>query len=300
MAETVAITGASGLVGSALTEALRARGVTVRKLVRGAPRADDEVRWDPSADHLPPEVLAGARVVVHLAGKSIGDGRWTEAVKREIRASRVDSTRLIARAIADGAGPEVLVCASAVGFFGDRGDEVLDEESPAGEGFLAEVVQAWEAAADPAREAGIRVVHARFGVILTREGGALERMLTPFRFGVGGRLGSGEQYMAFVSLSDAVSALLRFVDDPSLEGVFDVTAPEPATNAELTSALGEALGRPTFIPVPAFALRAAMGRQMADELLLASQRVVPARLLEAGFEFAHPTIDDVVRAGVSG
>jgi uncharacterized protein (TIGR01777 family) len=300
MARLIAMTGASGLVGSALTEALRARGSTVRKLVRREPKAADEVRWDPHGERIAPEVFDGVDAVVHLAGKNIGGGRWTEEAKKEILASRVDGTGLIARTLAERGEPKTLVAASAVGFYGDRGDEELDEESPRGDGFVADVVERWEAAADPAREAGIRVVHARFGVILTREGGALERMLTPFRFGVGGRLGSGDQYMAFVSLSDVVSALLRFVEDESLRGVYNVTAPTPATNGELTRALGEALNRPTVLPVPAFALRAAMGKQMADELLLASQRVVPKRLLEAGFEFAHPTIDDVVRAGVEG
>ncbi len=294
------MTGASGLVGSALTEALEARGSSVRKLVRRAPRSSDEVGWDPKGDAIPAPVFEGVDAVVHLAGKGIGDTRWNDEVKAEIRASRVDGTRLIAEALADGAGPKTLVCASAVGLFGDRGDEVLDDASPPGEGFLAEVVQDWEAAADPARDSGVRVVHARFGVILTREGGALERMLTPFRFGVGGRLGSGDQYVAYVSLSDVVSALLRFLEDDSLSGAFNVTAPNPATNAELTRALGRVLGRPTVLPVPAFALRAAMGKEMADELLLASQRVVPKRLLDAGFEFAHPTIEDAVQAGVAG
>jgi hypothetical protein len=296
--KAVAITGASGLIGGAITSALEARGDRVRKLVRRPPRADDEVRWDPHSDRLDPAVLEGIDAVVHLAGRNVGDARWSDAVKNEIRASRVDGTRLLAEALASGAGPAHFISASGASVYGDRGDTVLDEDSGAGSGFLADVVTAWEAAADPARDKGVRVVHARLGVVFARDGGALDKMLLPFRMGAGGRLGSGKQYMPFVALDDALAAFLRLLDDESLSDVFNVTAKAPATNAELTRALGAVLHRPTVMAVPAFALRIAMGTEMANELLLASQRVVPKRLLDVGFEFAHPTIEDAVRAAV--
>jgi len=299
MPKTVAITGASGLVGTALGEALRERGDTVRKLVRRPPKAVDEVRWDPKGGSLASEVLDGVDGAVHLAGKNIGGARWTPGRKKEILSSRVEGTRVIAEALARGGGPgpRFLVSASAAGIYGDRGDELLDEGSALGTGFLAEVCTAWEGAADPARAAGVRVVHPRFGVVFSPAGGALAKMLPAFRLGAGGRLGSGRQYMPYVSVVDAIAALLRFVDDEALDGPFNVVAPTPATNAELTQALGRALSRPTYVPAPAFALRLALG-EMADEMLLASQRVAPKRLEEAGFEFAHETIGDAVRSAI--
>ncbi len=273
----------------------------MRRLVRREPMAPDETRWDPKSEGLAPGALDGVDAVVHLAGENIAGKRWTKAVKESIRASRVDGTRLLAEACAAGAesdgGPRVLVCASATGIFGDRGTEELDEGSAAGAGFLAEVCQAWEAAADPARAAGVRVVHGRLGMVLSRDGGGLAKMLPIFRAGAGGRLGSGRQYVPYVALPDAVAAYLRLIDDDGLVGPVHVVAPEPVTSSEFARALGAAVGRPAFMPAPAFALRLALG-EMADELLLAGQRVVPRALLEAGFEFAYPGIGAALGAAL--
>jgi uncharacterized protein (TIGR01777 family) len=263
--------------------------------VRRSPTAEDEVRWDPAGESVAPEVLEGVDAVVHLAGKGIADARWTKSVKAEVWASRVHSTKILAEAMT-ASGPRVFVCASATGIFGDRGDELLDEESAPGDDFLSELCSAWESAADPARDRDVRVVHGRLGMVLTCHGGALAKMLPIFRVGGGGRLASGRQFVPYISREDAVAAFLRLIDDPGLVGPVHVTAETPATNTQHTRALGAALNRPTFMPVPLFALRLAFG-EFADAIV-ASQRAVPKRLLDAGFVFKHRTIEDAMRAAL--
>ena len=294
-AARIAITGASGLIGTALTQALQRDGREVHSLVRtprGAPR---EIAWDPDAGHIDAAALEGFDAVVHLAGENIGQ-RWTPAVKERILESRVRGTQLLAGALASlRQPPEVLVSASAVGYYGDRGDEPLDESAPAGNDFLAEVAQAWEAAAIPAANAGIRVVHPRSGMVLSPHGGALARMLVPFRLGLGGQMGSGHQWTSWIALDDEVAAIRFLVDTPILTGPVNVTSPRPVTNAEFTRVLGHVLRRPTLMTVPAAALRLAFG-EMADRTILASQRARPVRLLDAGFHFHHPRLEDALRA----
>jgi len=294
------LSGASGMLGTALRRALAAQATPVVRLVRspgraGAP-AQGEVVWSPGAESplASASALAGCRAAVHLSGANVGAHRWTAAYKQEIAESRVASTRALALALAAlQQPPECLIVASAVGFYGDRGDEVLDETSPAGTGFLAEVCRQWEQAAQPAIDAGIRVVHLRLGVVLGPRGGALEQMLPAFRLGLGGPLGSGRQWMSWISLEDAVRAILFALSPPASEalaGPVNLTAPQPVTNAEFTRLLAAHLHRPAFFRAPAFALRLAFG-QMADETLLASARVLPARLTAAAFQFTHPTVD---------
>lgn len=293
----VLVTGASGLVGSALVARLRGAGNEVVRAVRRRP-APGEVHWDPVEGQMEPSALTGVDAVVHLAGEGIADARWTPDVKRRIRASRVDGSglvaRTIARATAMAAGPRVLVQASAVGFYGDRGDEVLDEGAPRGTGFLAEVCEAWEAAAAPARDAGVRVVLLRTGVVLAEDGGALAKMLPPFRRGVGGVLGSGRQWMPWITLDDEVEAVLHCLANGDVAGPVNAVAPEPATNAQFTRALGRVLRRPTLFRVPAAAARLAFG-EMADELLLASTRAVPGRLRATGFTWRHAELEGALR-----
>ncbi len=289
------VSGASGLVGSALVSHLEAEGYTVTRLVRRPPKPG-EVRWDPERGELDPAALDGAVAIVHLAGDNVGNGRWTAEKKRSIEESRTRSTRLLARtAAAASARPDALVCASAVGIYGSRADELLDEDSSHGEGFLASVCEAWEASAAPAREAGIRTAHLRLGVVLAAHDGALAKMLPPFRAGVGGRVGSGEQYMAWISLRDAVRVFARAVSDAAFTGVINVVAPAPVKNKDFTKALGRVLGRPTLIPVPAVALRALFG-EMADATVLASQRVVPRKLEALGFAFNDRDIEPALRS----
>ena len=297
---TVAVTGASGMIGRALTHFLTTGGHTVVRVGRGAaqpgatPQLRD-VRWDPEAGRLDPRGLEGVDAVVHLAGANVG-GRWTAAYRREIMGSRVQGTELLARTLAAMEGPpRVLVSASAVGYYGDRGDEVLDETAPRGRGFLADVSAAWEDAADPARAAGLRVVHPRFGIVLSPAGGALAKLLLPFELGAGGPIGSGRQWWSVVGLNDVVGALHAMVARPELTGAVNVVLPEPVRSADFARALGRVLHRPALVPTPAFALRLALGREQADEMLLASQRVVPARLLAAGFAFREPTVDGALR-----
>lgn len=290
-----AVTGAGGLVGSSLVPFLRTGGHELVRLVRRAPAGPDEARWNPErSEPLTPD-LEGLDVVVHLAGESIAR-RWTEARKRAIRDSRVDGTRNLCRSLARlDAPPSTLVVASAVGAYGDRGDERLDDTSPRGEGFLADVAREWEAAADPAREAGVRVVHLRFGVILDPRGGALAKLLVPFRLGVGGRVGSGAQWMSWISVDDAVAAVHEVAVRPDHTGPRNAVAPEPVTNAVFTRVLGRVLRRPAVVPLPAPAARAALG-EMADELLLAGQRAHPDALLAGGFRFRHPDLETALRA----
>ncbi|MFE7663911.1 TIGR01777 family oxidoreductase [Streptomyces celluloflavus] len=301
----IAITGSTGLIGTALVRSLRAGdsarpggpagGHDVVRLVRHPPAAPDEVRWDPRRQEVDTAGLAGCEAVVHLAGAGVGDHRWTAAYKREIHDSRVLGTRALATALATmDTPPRVLVCGSAIGYYGDTGDRRTDESAPPGTGFLPGVCVDWEAAAAPAREAGIRTVFARTGLVVARSGGAWGRLFPVFRLGLGGRLGDGRQYWSFISLQDQVAALRHLIDTDALSGPVNLTAPEPVTNREVTAVMGRVLHRPTLLSVPAPVLRVALGEFAGD--VLGSQRVVPARLLASGFTFAHPGIADAVRA----
>jgi uncharacterized protein (TIGR01777 family) len=269
--------------------ALEAAGHEVVRLVRREPQAPDELEWSPDAGTIDVAGLAGVEAFVGLSGENVGQ-RWTDKRKAEIRQSRVASAGVLARTAAGlDPRPAVFVSAGGTGIYGDRGDEILTEESSLGAGFLADVGRAWEAAAEPARAAGIRVVNFRHGIVLAREGGALARLLTPFKLGVGGRVGSGRQWWAWVALDDVVNAY-GFVLEKDISGPVNLTAPNPATNEQFVKALGRALGRPTVLPLPAVAVRIAFG-EMGEAMLLEGQRVLPARLLDAGFEFAYPEID---------
>lgn len=296
--QKILISGGSGLLGTALRQALAADGAMILQLVRRQPASAGELKWDPE-DSLPvgaPERLEGFTSAVHLSGSNLAGRRWTPAYKEQIRRSRVDSTRTLATALGGlRKPPQAFLVASACGIYGDRKDEILDEQSSPGKGFLAEICQEWEAAARPAVDAGIRVVHLRFGVVLTTAGGALGKMLPLFRLGVGGRLGSGKQWTSWISLADAVAAILFAMDNSALMGPLNLTAPEPVTNATFTRALARAVRRPAILPAPAIALRMFLG-EMANEALLASERAVPAKLLTAEFQFAHPTIDEALTA----
>ena len=304
----ILVSGASGLVGSALVPSLATAGHRVGRLVRAGtggaagaapqsvatPGAID-VAWDPDADRFDAARLEGFDAVVHLAGASIAAGRWTAARKEILRRSRVDATQGLSRALAKmPRPPRALVCASAVGFYGDRGDEVLTESSARGHGFLPAVCVAWESATEPAEKAGIRVVNLRFGVILSARGGALAKMLLPFRLGLGGPVGSGRQYMPWITLDDAVAAIEHALATATLEGAVNTVAPSTATNLEFTRALGRVLGRPTIVPMPAPMARLAFG-EMADALLLASARVAPEALRASGFRFRHPDLEPALR-----
>ena len=293
----IVISGSHGLVGSALVTALEARGDDVRRLVRHAPRARDEIAWNPGAGTIDAAALEGATGVINLAGENIAQ-RWTRNAKQRIRDSRVQGTTLIARTIAAlPTKPRVLVNASAIGIYGDRGDEELDERSAPGGGFLASVCRDWEAATAPASDAGIRVAMLRTGVVIARDGGALPKLLLPFRLGVGGRIGTGRQWMSWIALGDVVRAVLRIVDDETLAGPIDLVSPNPMRNADLAHTLGRVLHRPALVPVPAIAIRLALGT-MGVESLLASQRARPARLLERGFRFEQPTSESALRAAL--
>jgi len=293
----VVVTGASGLIGSALVQSLRADNVDIVRLVRRQAGSADERQWDPARRGLDAAHLADADAVVHLAGAGIGDKRWSDDYKRTVVRSRVDGTMTIATTIAtlpESSRPKVLVSASAVGFYGETGEEAADESSPSGQGFLADVVRQWEAAAQPAVDAGVRVVHPRSGIVLSADGGALGKVLPIFKLGLGGRLGSGKQWMSWVALADEIAAL-RFLLTTDIAGAVNVTAPEPVRNRDYTKAIAHALGRPAFAWVPPPALRAALG-DFADEGVLVSQRVVPARLEEAGFVFTYADIDAALAA----
>lgn len=294
MTGTVVVAGAGGLVGSVLAPRFRARGAHLLRLVRRAPQAAGEVGWDPVEGRLEREGLAGARAAVNLCGENVAAGRWTDERKRRMRRSRVDSTRLLARTLASlDPPPAVLVNASAIGFYGDRGDEELDESSAPGGGYLAELSQEWEAACEPAEKGGIRVVKLRIGIVLSRNGGALAKMLPLFRLGLGGRLGSGKQFWSWIGLHDLVRVIEFAVARESLSGPLNAVSPEPVRNAGFTRALGRALRRPTPFPAPAAAIRLAMG-QMGREMLLSGARVSPRKLAEAGFRFEHPGLDSAL------
>ena len=290
----ILVTGATGLVGGALVPLLAAGGHEVVRMGRTAPETGD-VRWDPERGVLDAKSLEGFDGVVHLAGENIATGRWTAEKKRRIRDSRVRGTRLLAETLAGlERPPGVLVSTSAVGFYGDRGDEELTEASPAGSGFLADVCREWETATEAVQGKGIRVAHARLGVVLSTEGGALAKMLTPFKLGAGGIIGNGRQYMSWITLADTVAALGHLLATDTVAGPVNVVAPAAVTNHEFTRTLGRVLRRPTLFPVPGFAARLAFG-EMADALLLASTRVRPVALLESGYAFRHDSFEGGLR-----
>jgi uncharacterized protein (TIGR01777 family) len=298
----VAVTGASGLIGTALVERLHAEGHQVLRLTRSRPAAPDQVHWDPASGELDPDALAKADAVVHLAATNIGEHlRWTARIKRELLESRVEGTSLVARTMAELAtrsggneGPRLLVCASGVHYYGDRGDAVLTEADGGGPGFLAGVVRQWEAAADPARAAGLRVVHLRTGLVQDVGGAGLPKQVLMFRFGLGGRLGSGRQWLSWISLDDIAGAYLHALTHDELEGPVNAVAPDPVTNAEFTRILARVLGRPAFLHVPAIAPKLVLG-EVADELLFTSLRARPARLLETGYTFELPDLETTLR-----
>ena len=295
----VAITGPSGLIGRRLAAHVEESGYLVHRLVRTPPRpSSTEISWDPRRGAIDRDALEGISAVVHLAGENIASGRWTAARKKSIRDSRVEGTRLLCEALAGlEQPPATLIAASAIGYYGDRGDEILTEESGPGQGFLAEVCQAWEAATEPAHRAGIRVVNLRIGVVLSATGGALGRMLTPFKWGLGGKLGNGRQYMSWLTLEDLIRAIRHLITNESASGPVNAVAPNPVTNAEFTKTLGRVLGRPAMLPVPALIIRRAFG-EMGRELLLASSRVEPAQLRARGFQFRYPELEGALRSAL--
>ena len=296
----VLMTGSHGLIGSALMPFLGDGGHQVRRLLRTESDESGTTSWDPEAGTFAPGAFAGIDAVAHLAGESIASGRWTTARKSNIRDSRVIGTRNLCTVLAGlETPPRVLVAASAIGFYGDRGDELLDESAPPGSGFLPGVCQEWEDAVAPARARGIRVVHLRTGIVLSPQGGALAQMLLPFKLGAGGVLGSGNQYMSWVALDDMLGIVLHALTDTSVSGPVNAVAAWAVTNREFTKTLGKVLQRPTIFPVPAFAVRLLFG-EMGDALLLASTRVAPTRLKEAGFEFAYPDLEGALRHVLGG
>jgi uncharacterized protein len=296
----IILSGASGMLGSALQRRLTRRGIPTLQLLRRGPTSEGQLQWCPDSDRIieSSAPLEAADAAIHLSGANVAARRWTDAYKREMGTSRVDSTRKLATVLAAlGTPPKTFLVASAIGFYGDRGDEVLTESSQPGSGFLADLCRQWEAAAEPAVQAGIRVVHARFGVVLGPGHGALQQMLPPFRIGLGARLGAGRQWMSWVGLDDAIEAILFALEQSTVAGAVNVTAPNPVTNAQFTRALGQHLHRPAFLSVPAFAVRMLFG-QMGDEALLASARVLPQKLLASGFQFSMPKIEDALKAAL--
>lgn len=296
MPQRIAVTGSSGLIGGALCRSLRARGDTVVRLVRRPSEHPEEVQWDPRSRHLDPAVLDGVDAVVNLAGASIGEKRWTPGFKAVLVSSRTDGTTALAQAVAASCRPIHLVNGSAVGYYGDRGDEVLTEESTGGSGFLAELVRAWEGATEPARAAGAPVSCLRTGMVLAAQGDALKPLLLLTKLGLGGPLGSGRYHWSWITLHDEVRAILHVVDQ-RLEGPVNLTGPEPAPQREIVAELGRQLHRPTILPAPGLALRAVLGEMATD--ILSSQRALPRRLLDSGFRHDHPTLPDAVRWLVS-
>ncbi len=295
----ILLSGASGMLGTALKASMQAEGAEIMRLVRRKPSEPGDIQWDPAvgslADSSPLEGLSGA---IHLSGANVAGKRWTPEYRREIEASRVDSTRALATLLAGLKNPpQVLLVASATGIYGNRGNEVLTEDSAPGSGFLADVCRAWEEAARPAKAAGMRVIHLRFGVVLSGGEGALGKMAPLFRLGLGGRLGNGRQWISWIAIADVVAAVRFVLRAANVVGAVNLTSPIPVTNAEFTRAMGRALHRPALLPAPAFALRLALG-QMADETLLSSARVMPKRLLEAGFRFTQPTIENALAAAL--
>jgi uncharacterized protein (TIGR01777 family) len=293
----IAVAGASGLIGGALARSLAADGHEVVRLVRRPPRTKDEVRWDPEAGRVDAAGLAGCEAVVNLAGAGVGDSRWTDTYKARIRSSRVLGTRALAEAVAGlETKPRVFVNGSAMGYYGETGERAVDESAPPGEGFLPELCVEWEGAAAPAQEAGVRTVFTRTGLVVSRAGGAWGRLFPLFRAGLGGRLGDGRQYWSFISLHDEVAAIRHLMDTDGLSGPFNLTAPQPLRNREITASMGRVLHRPTLFAVPAPVLRSVLGELAGD--VLGSARVVPKRLLESGFTFAFPDIDGALKAAL--
>ncbi|MFF0184045.1 TIGR01777 family oxidoreductase [Streptomyces sp. NPDC005244] len=293
----IAIAGASGLIGSELARSLRADGHQVVRLVRHAPRSTDEVRWDPQRQRIDPAGLLGCAAVVNLAGAGVASRPWTQAYKKQIRDSRVLGTATLAEAVVSlDEPPRVFVNGSAIGFYGDTGSRAVDESAPPGEGFLSSVCVEWEEATAPAREAGVRTVLPRTGLVVSRAGGAWAKLFPLFKAGLGGRLGDGRQYWSFIALHDEVAAIRHLMDTESVSGPVNLTAPDPLTNREITEAMGRVLHRPALLPTPAPLMRLALG-EMSGEIL-GSQRVLPTRLLESGFTFAFPSIEGTLRAAL--
>ena len=293
----VAISGASGLIGSALTASLLHDGHRVLRLERGGITDDDAIGWDPEPGRIDAPALEGVDAVVHLAGEGIGEKKWTPEQKQRIRESRVRGTSVLAAAVASREEkPNVLVSASAVGYYGDRGDELLTEASKPGDDFLAEVCKVWEAETQPASDAGVRTVNIRTGIVLARHGGALQRMLLPFRLGLGGKQGSGKQWMSWITLADHIAAIRAVIDDERYRGPVNLTAPTPVTNAEFAQTLARVLHRPSFLPTPLPALKLRFGSELVESLLLVSQRVLPAQLEANGFAFTQPTLEPALAA----
>ncbi|MET7905708.1 TIGR01777 family oxidoreductase [Streptomyces sp. NPDC005336] len=294
----IAVTGSSGLIGTALVRSLREDGHQVVRLVRRPPRGEEEVQWDPKRQWVDTAGLRGCEAVVHLAGAGVGDHRWTDAYKKEIRDSRVLGTAAIAEAVASlDVPPRVLVSGSAVGYYGDTGERAVDESAPPGHGFLADLCQEWEEAAAAAQEAGVRTVFTRTGLVISSEGGAWGRLFPLFKLGLGGRMGSGRQYWSFIALHDHIAALRHILDTADLSGPVNLTAPTPVTNREMTTAMGRVLRRPTPFSVPAPALRLALGEMSGD--VLGSVRALPRRLLDSGFSFTYPHVDEALRAALT-
>lgn len=291
----IIVSGSHGLVGKALIKALEAAGHEIYRLVRHAPNSEREIEWSPDRYSIQISRIEGFDAVYHLAGESIASGRWNEEKKRKIRESRTRGTKLLADALANlSQPPKTLISASAIGYYGDRGDELLTESSPPGNDFLADVCVEWEKATEHARAKGVRVVNTRFGIILDREGGALAKMLPPFRMGIGGRVGDGKQWMSWIALDDVVAALQFVLGNETLNSAVNFVAPNPVTNAEFTKTLGRVLSRPTLFPIPEFGVRLAFG-EMADALLLSSQRVNPQQLQEQGYQFKHAQLAGALR-----
>ncbi len=291
----IAITGSNGLIGTALIDAITARGDTAIRIVRSSPASSD-VLWDIDAGTIDADKLEGIDAVVHLAGEGIGEAKWSPEQKKRILESRTLGTALLADTLAGlDEKPAVLVSGSAMGFYGDRGDTKLTEKAERGSGFLPDVVVAWEAAVQPAIDAGIRTAMIRTGVVLSPDGGALKEQLPFFKMGIGGKIGDGSQYWSWISITDQVGAILHIIDT-NLAGPVNVVAPNPVTNAQFTSALGKALGRPTFLPTPKFAVNLRLGKEAAEAMLFWSTRVVPEALTDSGYTFAHPTIDEAFEA----
>lgn len=293
----VAVTGSSGLIGSALLAFLTSGGHTVARLLRRSPHGDQEIAWDPQGGTVDSEGLRGVDAVIHLAGEGIGERRWSEEQKRRILDSRVKGTGLIARTLAEmDEGPRTLICASAIGYYGaHRGEEILTEESRSGDGFLAEVCRQWEGAADPARNAGLRVVHVRTGIVQSPKGGQLGKQLPLFRLGMGGKLGTGRQWQSWITLDDTLGIYQHALATPDLEGPINATAPNPVTNAEYTQVLGRVLGRPTLFTVPKFAPALLLGSEGADQVAFAGQRVLPARAEATRYTFRFPDLEGGLR-----
>ena len=290
----VAVTGSSGLIGTSLVSFLSKKDIVVSKILRENPE-DDDISWKPEDGDWNSAFTGGVDGIVHLAGESVASGKWTRKKKEKIRNSRIEGTkRLCEHILKLPTPPSVLVCASAIGYYGNRGVEFLNEGSPRGSGFLPDVCLGWEEATESVSKAGIRVVNVRFGIVLSKDGGALAKMMTPFKIGMGGKIGSGTQYMSWIAMDDVTSAIYHTLITESLKGPVNVTAPNPVTNKEFTTTLGEVLKRPAVVPIPAFAAKLAFG-EMANDLLLASTKVAPKRLSDSGYKFQYPELENALK-----